>query len=238
MEKMFSELISVQFVSGILVGLLVNKIWAMWESGKRANAILELLVHELWLNLNYIIWAHENYNNNLVDTKNLRVLKYAPRITVFQQYLDSDLILTLNSVFRLQIVECFAQLEVVRGEVLRWTELLTANPDIKKDPVVFGALAMPMLEASEVFVKNALNIWMLLVVAFGAKHPRAEIKKFSSFVMGLRREGKKIYTAFRASEHRGLTGSPANVILCIENDMVNSPLDIIAIRDMICVGTS
>lgn len=236
MEKMILELTSVQFISGILVGLLVNKIWAIWESRKRANAILELLVHELWLNLTYIIWAHENYRNNLNDSENLRILKFAPRVTVFQQYLDSDLILALNSHFRLQIVECFAQLEVVRGEVLKWIELLTANPDIKKDSVVFKAAATPMLEVSEVFIRNALNIWVLLVVAFGAKHPRAEIQKFSSFIVGLLLKRKKIYAAFRASEHRGLSSDPANIVLCVENDTNDASLDVISIRDMVCVG--
>ena len=208
---------------------------------KDREELERLLLHELWININFVAHIEESYKKNLEDA-NLHIPHYPPRTEILNNLIQLDLVDSLEKRDKDCILEIYSQLENLKREYYLWREKLF-SPILIENKEMYALLSSTMISYIDPAMRNMLELWIGIVSRKGATSPIPQIQKLNDIILGKIRSGKWIATSYRAS--RLINNIPINmkdfdVIMCWENDMkdIKTHKEIIEIRDLISLHES
>ena len=136
-----------------------------------------MLLHELWININFVAHIEESYKENLEDA-NLHIPHYPPRTEISNNLIQLDLVDSLEKRDKDCILEIYSQLENLKREYYLWREKLF-SPILIENKEMYALLSSTMISYIDPAMRNMLEIWIGIVSRKGATSPIPQIQKLN-----------------------------------------------------------
>lgn len=228
----------ISFVALILIvpfALYSDKILLYKRKRNYEVELKQILLHELWININHVANIEASYRNNLLDDEGIHIPHYPPRTSIIEKFIDFEIVTSLNKFNMLAVVEIFGQLDGLKHEYYIWRELLTTTP-LKADKELYTITSSTMLSYIEPVMRNMMELWIVIVKDFGGKTEIPCIKNLNQIIFSLIRQGKWLRASYKSSDVVEKVDLPCfDVLLCWENDWKECPKEVIELKDIICI---
>lgn len=219
------------------LALLSNGLLEKARRKQLARVATNLLVLELWHNLNYIGQIERSYENNFewFDTAKeptgLHIPHFGPRISIFEKFITVEHLVSLDERFAWGLLEIYAQLCTLQNEFYRWRDNLSsavANRDL------YEAYSSTLLSIIAPLMRNMTDLWvrMLATEVFNPRVP--EIVNAVSLIRSRIAQGQMLHPSYKSSyfkTHPHEFGSNDKII-CWYNDWKDAPIEVIQLSDI------
>jgi hypothetical protein len=186
----------------------------------------------LWINLNFIGQIESSYKNNF-DDEYIHLPHYPPRTAILEKFLEYDLLISLKPDEQGLVSEIFAQLEELRVEFFHWKEF-TSKAKNNKDMELYRKGSETLLSYINPTMQNMINLWIQLVIKYGAKSNNSQIQELNIMIKQLMTDGKWIAGCYRSSLfHKFKIDKKVNVIMCWIKDSKEKDIDIIELKNLV-----
>lgn len=232
------------FVSAL--GLFLVIPFAIWSSrlmeNKRraelAKSSLLILMHELWINLNYAAAIERSYNNNfeifeLENPRGVHTPHYLPRTSIIEKFIGPEQLSSLSLSRQSALIEIYAQLTDLRAESIRWREALLRR-EMLNDRDLYVAFSSTLVSYIPTVMRNMLLLWVDILNEVGSDSSEPVIKKVSLKIKKYMRVGMDLQTCYRSSDtvRLKLPLSDRTILVCWVNDMPTLPCPIMDMQQL------
>lgn len=221
----------------IPLAILSDKIISYLKSKKYNKELKQILLQELWLNLNYVAQIEVSYRNQLDDLENFHIPYCPPRTHVLGKFFEFNLLNSLEKLEKGKTIEIFEQLEDLKSDFSLFKGYLMSVQKINEN--VYKKNCSIMLNFINPVMSNMLDLWVSLVKDIGAKSNISQIEDLNKIILKKIQDGKWIRSSYKSSffdnvEYENIP--KFDVILCWENDWVNSNKEVVEIRNLVAIS--
>ena len=228
------------------IGVFVVVPFAIWASRlidtahrrELASTATNLLVYEIWHNLNYVGQIEQSYRNNFElwekdSPRGVHVPHFGPRVSVLEKFITVEHLSSLPKGRPYQVLEIYAQLCNLREEFPRWREMLY-NSAVIENRQLYEAVSSTMLSIIEPLMGNMMRLWANILAQDAVTADTEEIAKAASMIRSRIAQGQLPLVAFKASQFKseGRAYSSNEKILCWRNDWPEAPVECIELCDI------
>lgn len=179
---------------------------------KHRNALKKVLMHELWVNMNFVAQIEESYNNNLTEEREgVHLPHYPPRVDILEKYIEYNF---LNSVEKdnqdSQIREIYAQLKELKREFERWRDFITTHP-VKDDVAMYTAFSETALSYIKSTMLNMITVWTNLVIELGEESGTKSIRLLKEKLTSNIRKGRAIKFHYKLNQTQEIDSEKINI---------------------------
>lgn len=214
--------------------ILSDRFIAYLRNKKHRKELQQLLLHEIWVNMNFAYSMEKSYNKNLLASPGTYVPRYSPRTEIISKFFEFDLINSLNYDDKCYLVEIFTQLEGLKKEFEIWKEKVLFC-DLCSDRALYETISSTMLDYIDVLMKNCMDLWIGLVMKFGKYSKINKIRDFYSKLIGIKKEGRKFKYTYKASFYntKEYENIDFDLIICWVDDFKDSKREVFEIRNIV-----
>lgn len=214
--------------------LLSNNIISYFRQRSYRKELKELLLHELWININFVAAIENSYKNNLLDVGGLHMPHYPPRNEVLEKFIERDILNSLNKYEKVTILEIYAQLEGLKREYYIWRKLLFQG--LYHDCEKYEIISSTMISYVSPVMKNMMEFWVRIVSEIGKNSSSQPISETYKIIKERINAKKIIASTYKASDVQNKEYyANVNVIVCWINDWPESPIEVIEIKKIACL---
>lgn len=220
----------------IPLAILSDKIISYLKSRKYNKELKQILLQELWLNLNYVAQIEVSYRNQLDDLENFHIPNSPPRTHVLGKFFDFNLLNSLEKFEKEKTIAIFGLLEDLKYDFSYFKGYLVSVQKI--DEIEYKKNCSTMLNFINPVMSNMLDLWVCLVKDIGAKSNISQIEDLNKIILKKIKDGKWIRSSYRSSffDKVKYQNMPKfDVILCWENDWEDSNKDVLEIRNLVAI---
>jgi len=216
------------------------------EQEENQKMLFKLLLLELWQNMNFAYQLEVSYRNNKVSAGELaHIPKYPPRFYILEKIITPEnlKIISKSKVIPEQLLEIYAQIKMIDKEFIIWVNIVMSNnftSIIKEDDgSTYELASSKLLELVNILMRNSIWLWLeILRDEKLVKETKNNLlidlsKKINNFI----RNGRWINPTYKASFYKDLKNQPEDqkfdIILCWENDWIDSGKEIIELKNII-----
>lgn len=211
----------------IWTGILFEK------SSNKTNKkeIDKILIHELWLNLNYVSQIDISYENNLKDKKGIHIPHYSPRIDVLEKIIEFSLIKPLY--YRSNLLEIYTQLSELKREFIRWRDYLGSN-NILDNKDEYIARSSTIYSFIKPVMTNMIDLWFQILIKQSDKNLNPKLQKIKEKINIEIHNGKWIKSCYKSSDLSNTphTKTEYDVLICWSHDAKKIKNPVIEVKGM------
>lgn len=212
--------------------LISEKIMQYFKSRNYRIELKQLLLKELWLNMNYVYQIERSYCNQLNDLNNLHIPHYPPRINVIEKFINFDMLTSFNKFEKDVLIEIYEQLSDLKYEYTNWRQWLLKGYDFNEDYYkTFSSTIMSYIDPT---MRNLIDLWIIIVKDIGSKSNIAQIKKINDIINKEIKKGKWIRGCYKSSyfnNDKFKNLEKFDIILCWEHDWEGTNKEVIEMKD-------
>ncbi|MBA3723951.1 MAG: hypothetical protein H0W89_03580 [Candidatus Levybacteria bacterium] len=208
----------------LLTGLIIDSV----SKDNNRKKLAEILIDELWFNLNYVSQINNSYERNLHDTNGVHLPHYPPRTAIIEKIIEFNLIKPLS--YSRKLLEVYAQLSEAKIEFSKWVSYLNANAnDILTNKNVYKTKSTTLQTYIEPLMKNMIDLWLQLLLNQDNKELNENFVAIKQEFQEKLKKNKQIRVCYKTSELK--VSEKAFVYICWINDSKKSLPDIIELKD-------
>lgn len=230
-------------VIGLLIvlplAIMSDKIISISNRRKYRRELKEILLKELWINMNHVSQIESSYKNQLIDLQNLHIPHYPPRTHVLSKFIEYNTLSSLNKTQKEVVIEIYQQLEDLKYEFFVWKDNLHKIEIV--DEHWYIAYSSTILSYIDPCMRNMVDLWIMLVKEIGGKTTLKQIKDVHNIILTKIKEGKWIRSSYKSSSFNNeeyMNIDKFDVILCWVNDWEDCNKETIEIRDTVAIFDS
>lgn len=208
------------FLMVVPLAFLADFFISSYRRRKHRVALKKVLMHELWVNMDFVAQIEESYNNNLAEQREgVHLPHYPPRVDILEKYIEYNF---LNSVERdnqdSQIREIYAQLRELKREFERWRDFMILHP-AKEDVALYTAFSETILSYIKSTMLNMITVWTNLVIELGGESSTKSIRLLKEKLAFSIRTNRIIKFHYKLSQIQEIDSEKVNV--CWKNNLVS-----------------
>jgi hypothetical protein len=224
-----------------VLGVIVVVPFAIWSARlldlsrrkQLAAAATNILIYELWHNLNYVGQIEKSYENNfnLFESENptgLHVPHYGPRLAILEKFITVEHLSSLDERRRWGVLEIYAQLCALQEEFTRWRESLL-KPPMFESRALYEAMSSTLLSIIDPLMRNMVDIWASQLATESFTAPSKEIESVAALIRSHIASGRCLHPTYKSSRLKSLSNTlkPTDIILCWRDDWGSAPVEVI-----------
>ncbi len=191
--------------------------------------LCQLLISELFKNLNYVSQVEITYNNNLRQD-GIHIPHYPPSTHVIGKFFDYNLVSSISPSQRQLLTEIYDQLESLKHEYYLWKELLI-KLDLSNNQEAYKVLSSSMISYVKPSMQNMLNFWLPLVSTYGANSRISQVRQLADTMHKMNIESNNFNAFYKSSHYKN--ENKQNVVFCWINDRDTSKVKVVELKDIL-----
>jgi len=219
----------------IPISIFTDRYLAYRKKKQYEVELKNLLLQELWININFVAQIEKSYENNLINSDGLHIPHYPPRIEIISKFLNFDLITSLKETEKEILIEVYSQLEGLKVEFTNWKEKMIYN-NLKDNSELYKKLSLTMLYFIDAVMKNMMNLWIGIVKDLGKKSMHSQIRELNKIILDEIKKGNWIRSSYKASDFKKdmiKDLKKFDIIMCWIDDWQDCPKKIIEISKVV-----
>jgi hypothetical protein len=218
------------------LALLSNKLLENARRKQLAAVATNLLVFELWQNLNYVGQIETSYENNFEwfgteAPKGVHVPHFGPRLSVLEKFITVEHLASLDERYASGLLEIYAQLCTLRDEFPRWRDSLSSTLESRE---LYEAFSSTLLSVIDPLMRNMTDLWVRLL-STAAFNPRApQIAATVTLIRSRILQGQMLHPTYKSSyfmTHPRAFG-PQDKIICWRDDWKDAPVEVLQLSSI------
>lgn len=213
------------------LALLSNRLLEKARRTQRASVATNLLVLELWHNLNYVGQIEKSYENNfeIFDTeepRGIHVPHFGPRTSILEKFITVEHLVSLDEQKAVGLLEIYAQLCSLREEFNRWRDSLSATLGNQE---LYEAFSSTLLSIVDPLMRNMTDLWVRLLALDSFNPHLPQIASAATLIRSRIMSGQMLHPTYKSSyfmTHPRVFGLQDKII-CWRDDWKDAPVEVI-----------
>lgn len=233
----------IEFLGLILViplAIVSDQIVTFFDQRKNKKNLSLLLIHELWINLNFVSQIEQSHESNRTDKK-VHIPYFPPRTSVLSKFLSYDLLTSLPKKDQEGVTEVYAQLTELKYEYNEWRNLLTQTT-IMENKENYELRSQFVLNYISPLMKNMIDLFIRFLLRYGQKADDTRLRDLNKSITTAIQNGKWIGTTYKSSLFNpAIQEKEISVLVCWVDNMpknTKSNIEIIELANSIPIHDS